>query len=186
MNNNEGLLTLSHGGSFESFDLNSNLWSPMLRTTVMTDNSLVNKIAFIYLKYYNNKNYALNSYVGKGRNRLFIQKFYFKNVNITKINAKEYNKTLIESVLKTSPLSCFEIAQFIECLYANLNGFYTITIFDIFNLQISYNTTIETNIISSEYLFSKCIYVEDYIGAFIYFLNDNKSPTLTFKKLNVN
>ena len=49
----------------------------------MTDNSLVNKIAFIYLKYYNNKNYALNSYVGKGRNRLFIQKFYFKNVNIT-------------------------------------------------------------------------------------------------------
>ena len=78
------------------------------------------------------------------------------------------------------------MAQFIECFYANIYGFYTLTIFDIFNLNILYNTTIETNIISSEYLFSKCIYVKDYIGAFIYFLNDNKSPTLTFKKLNVN
>ena len=62
---------------FEAFDLNSNLWFPMLRTAVMADNSLVNKTVLIYLKYYNNTNYIFNSYVGKGNNRLYIQKLYF-------------------------------------------------------------------------------------------------------------
>ena len=89
MNNNEGLLTLSHEGSFEAFDFNSNFWFYRFKTDVMTDNSLVTKNTFIYLKYYNNSNYAINSYIGKGKNRLFIQKLYFKNVNLTKYRPKE-------------------------------------------------------------------------------------------------
>ena len=79
----------------------------MLRTAVMTDNSLVNKSVLIYLKYYNNTNYVFNTYVGKGNNRLYIQKLYFKNINLTKFRGTEYNKTLIEPVLKTSPITCF-------------------------------------------------------------------------------
>ena len=182
MKNNENLVSFSHEGCFEGFDLKEILWFPKVKNKLIIENSLIAKNTFIYLKNY--ENYILKAYIAKGKDRLYIYKIYFKNINFTKYTPKISNETMIEGALKTCPVTCFENNDLIVCLYANSNFFYTISIFEIYNFNLVYNTTIDINTINSEELFSKCIYFKENIGAFIYFLDINSFPILTFKKLN--
>ena len=184
--NKKSLLTLSHVGFFETFDLSSLNCYSKEKNRLMRENSLIFKNTMTHLKNYNYTNTILNAYIEKGRYLLNIEKHYFKHVNLTKSNPDNINRTLISTALISSPVTCFEMNELIECLYSNGNSTYTITIFDVFNLTIVYNTTIGTITISQEELFSKCIYLKDYIGAFIYFLNNDYNPKLEFKKVVLN
>ena len=130
------LLSLSHEGSFESFEFTSYLSYSREKTSAMADNSFICKNTFIYLKYYNSINYVLNAFVGKGRNRLYIQKLFFKHYNLTKYKPKSYNETVIESALSTSPVTCFEIEELVECLYANIYKLYSIFFLFLFILSL--------------------------------------------------
>ena len=183
--NSLSLITLSHQGNFESFDFYLNIWSYRLKTQVMGDNSEINRNSFFHLKYYNYSDYILNTYITKGNKRFFRQKLYFSSSNITKMVPRAINEKWIESTLKSIFVSCFEVEDLIECLYANSNYIYIITIFDVYNLTQVYNTTLVENQITNGYIFSKCIYIKDYIGGFLYYLSNNTSPYLLFKKLNV-
>ena len=185
MKNKESLVSLSHRGGFESFDFELNQLFTVRKTYVFTDNSGIFKNTFIHLKFYNYSNYVLNSYIGKGSNRFYLQKIFFDRSNITKIKPKAINQTVIESALKNISISCFEVEDLISCLYSNLNHFYIITVFEIYNLNQVYNTTLVNNQISTEYIFSKCIYLKDYVGVYIYYLNNSNSPILILKKINI-
>ena len=185
INNKEHLATFSHEGAFELFDFDLKKWYILQKTKVISENSEINRNSFIHLKYYNYANYILNIFVAKGNKRIVNQLLYYEKTDITNKYPNEITKLYINYVLKTIPITCFEIENLIECFYANLNYLYIITIFDLQNnLNQVYNATLDNNLITSDYIFSKCIYVKDNIGAFFYYLSNNKSPYLFFKKLN--
>ena len=189
--NKKSLLTLSHLGHFETFDLSSLNWFSRDRNRLMRENSLIFKNTMVHLKNYNYSNIILNAYVEKGRYLLNIEKHIFKHINLTKSAPDNINRTLINPVQISLPVTCFEMNELIACLYSNGRNIsyginvYTITVFDVFNLTIVFNTTLDDNSVNNEELFSKCIYLKDYIGAFIYFLNYDSQPKLVFKKVNV-
>lgn len=79
--------------------------------------------------------------------------------------------------------TCFEIKEYIECLYTNYEGYYKASVFDVLNFGNLYSKIIDENIVSEEQLYSKCIYFKDSIGAFIYYLSKDIHPILTFLKL---
>ena len=56
-------------------------------------------------------------------------------------------------------------------------------IFVISTLENIYTKKIENHPITSDYLFSKCIHIKNYIGSFIYYINNDNFPILTFKEL---
>ena len=185
INKKETLITLSHQGSYESFDFDLNKWFIRLKTQIMTENSEISRNSFLHLKYYNYSNYILNTYIAKGKGRFYRQKLYFRRSNITKMVPLSVNESYIDSTIKSIFVSCFEVEDLIECLYANSNYIYIITIFDVYDLTQVYNTTLDDNKITNDYIFGKCIYIKDNIGAFFYYLSDNTSPYLLFKKLNI-
>ena len=186
MKDKESIVSLSHKGSFEAFDLENNVFYIRDFYVAMSENSEFNRNTFIYLKYFNNTNYVLNAYPGKKltNNRFILQRLYFDRANLTKIKPKEESIYVIEPILKNITVSCFEVEKYIECLYANINYYYIITVFDIYNLSIIYyNTTVDDEPIASFYIFNKGLYLKEYITVFLYYLSDNSSPKLLFKKL---
>jgi hypothetical protein len=146
-------------------------------------NSNINKNTFTRLNYYNHNNYILNSYVEK-RNRNFLLQI----LNFTKLQVDRsigVSKNKVGESWHYSSATCFETLDLIECLYVDRFRLYTITIFNISNLEVLHSENIEESSIRSDELFSKCIYIKDYIGAFIYFRENNTIPKLNFKKLNI-
>ena len=112
-------------------------------------------------------------------------------LNVHKI---AYDKILSNKIEGTNPIkiaqaylysipTCFEIGNYIECLYLDYNGYYQVILLDIESLETNFAEIIETQITNTDNLFSKCLYFKDNIVAFIYFINDNSSPKLLFKEL---
>ena len=57
---------------------------------------------------------------------------------------------MIESTLRKIIVSCFEIKNYIECLYANINYYYILAVFDIYNLnKIYYNSFLDNTQLNS-------------------------------------
>ena len=75
-------------------------------------------------------------------------------------------------------MSCFEIDNYIECLHINFEHLYTISIFNISDLDNVYQEIIDTNIINYQELYSKCIYFKNNVGVFIYFIDEFNKPKL--------
>ena len=179
---NEYLITFTQNSMFESFDFNSNIVYNQGIFQVLGANSNINKNTFIRLNYFNN-NYILNSYIEK-KNRYFLLQI----LNFTKLHIDK-NIGVLENKVGESwhyfSATCFETLDLIECLYVDKFRLYTIAIFNISNLEVLHSENIEDSSTRSDQLFSKCIYIKDYIGAFIYFREDNVIPKLNFKKLNM-
>ena len=91
MKGKESIVSLSHKGSFEAFDLENKVFYIRDFYVAMSENSEFNRNTFIYLKYFNNTNYVLNAYPGKKltNNRFILQRLYFDRANLTKIKPKE-------------------------------------------------------------------------------------------------
>ena len=185
INNEEYLISFSHDGVFESLDYNKGHAYGRYSYTAIGYTSNVNKNTFIKLKYYNNSNYVLNSHIAKDgkSNFFFLIKINFRNGNLTKNRPDPVNETRVEKGFIGALATCFEIKEYIECLYTNSERYYKASIFDVLNFGNLYSKIIDENIVSEPQLFSKCIYFKDSIGAFIYYLSQNIQPILTFLKL---
>ena len=181
--NDEYLLSFCQNSMFESFDFYSNNVFNQGIFQIIGLNSNINKNTFTRLNYYNNSNYILNSYIDQKHRYFLLQKLNFTQLHLnTKIGVLE-NK--VGESWHYSSATCFEAIDLIECLYVNIFKLYTIAIFNISNLETIHSEKIEDKSIRSDELFSKCIYIKDYIGAFIYFRENNIIPKLNFKKLNI-
>ena len=184
INDIEYLISFSQDGPIELYDFTNNKINYVFNLNVVKTNSVIRKNIFTNLKFYNNANYILNAFIDKKKNyKLLVQKIYFEKVKISKENVILINNTNSDLGYRNSSVTCFEIKEFIECLYTNSDLFYTISIYDSLTFNHIYYKVIETNPITTDYLFSKCIYIKDNIGTFIYFINNNSSPKLSFKEL---
>jgi hypothetical protein len=145
----------------------------------------VNKNTFTSLKYYNNSNIILNYYISKdiNKNYVMLQKIFFGKSNINKTRPVPLNETRSDKGLIDSVVTCFEIKEFIECLYTNSEGYYNVSVFDILYLEKVYSKRIDSNKVTEKELYSKCIYFKDSIGIYIYYLSRNNKPILSFLKL---
>ena len=183
--NNEYLVSLSNEGDFELIEyFNGAIYSTQF-FNVFLQNSYIHKNTFMNLNYYNYTDYVLNAYVDKN-NSFTLNKLYYlqKDINgIGKINVAKIN---VENAYSNSVVTCFEFDIFIECLYTNSEYLYKIAIFKISDLNHVYNETIEENPVEKQELFSKCIYIKNNVGAFIYFTANNYYPTLKFKIFLIN
>ena len=181
INKKQYIVTLSHEGQFELFDYdNANVYYSSF-FTILTQNSVMSKNTFTSLKFYNYTDYVLNVYVDKHDYYFLLQKLYYMQYNITKRNKINATQVKVESAFKNSTVTCFEFDIFVECLYTNSQYLYTISIFNISDLNNIYNETIEDNPVTYDELFSKGIYIKNNIGSFIYFTENNYIPTLIFK-----
>jgi len=179
----EYLITFTQNAMFESFDFNSNIVYNQGIFQVMGSNSNINKNTFIRLNYFNNNNYILNSYIERKDRYFLLQILSFTKLHIDRKIGVLENKVGVS--WHYSSATCFETLDLIECIYVDRFRLYTIAIFNISNLEVLHSENIEDSSIRSDQLFSKCIYIKDYIGAFIYFREDNVIPKLNFKKINI-
>ena len=174
--------TFSHKGLFELIDYNKEKVYYSSFEKITNKHSIIYKNTFISLKYYNYSNYILNTFIDKFSSEFIIQKYYYKNPDITQFRIKIKEKNCGKAFINSS-VTCFEIDNYIECLYTSSNLIYTVSIFEILNLTNIHNEAIENSVIKSSGLFSKCIYIKKNIGAFIYFIDNNQFPILQFKTL---
>ena len=147
-------------------------------------NTYISKNTFTSLKYYNNKDYIINAYIDKDNNFL-IQKIYVPNFDISSNDVKHIENNVGQSLINSS-VNFFEFDNYIECLNINFEHLYTISIFNISDLDNVYQEVIDTTIINYQELYSKCIYFKNNVGAFIYFIDEFNKPKLHFKKLVIN
>ena len=176
----------NYDGHFEiiNYDSEEIYYSP-INFNEIKKTSEIFKNTFISLKYHDNS-FVFNAFIDKMNSQLKIEKLYYSHKNI-----KDYpiNVTKANSFLEGSqnfPLSCFEIQNFIECLYINSQLLYIVSVFDISNLNNLLNKIIEEDIVKDNELFSKCIYIKNDIGAFLYFIDSNQFPKLQFQNLEIN
>ena len=186
IDNKEYIVSLSHEGQFELFDYENKIAYYCSFFKVLSQNSVIGKNTFTSLKYYNNCNYVLNVYVDKHDFYFLIQKLYYKKNNINQNGNIETTQIKFAKAFKSSSVTCFEIDNLVECLFTNEDLLYTISIFNISDLNSIYNETIETSPVDTDELFSKCIYIKNNVGAFIYFISNNHFPKIKFKKLIIN
>ena len=192
INGKESVVTYSTiNERFELIDyINGNV-SPLIYNG-MRGNSFILKNTFISLKYYNYTNYIISIYADKVIKKFRINKLYYRTNNINSNPNSNGNQIecLAENIdinaYEYSPVSCFEIGNYVECLYTNSEYLYTVSIIDISNLNIVYNQVIDSNMVTYDELFSKCIFIKNNIGSFIYFLENNNVPKLQFKYLEIN
>ena len=152
----------------------------------MNRNALIQKNTFTCLKYYDYRKYILNAFIEKKNSNFLIQKIYIPRSNITYYGFECTQKNVGEAKLN-STVTCFEVENYIECLYTNSDLLYSIVVFDIDSLDNVYNETLDTEIVKvEEELFSKCIHIKSNVGAFIYFIDENQFPRLYFKNLEIN
>ena len=86
INNEENLLSISHDGNFESLNYKKGFASGRYTNSAILYSTIVNKNTFTHLKYYNNSNIILNSYISKdiNSNYFILQKIFFGHSNLTK------------------------------------------------------------------------------------------------------
>ena len=185
IDNEEYIVSLSHQGCFESLDYKKGFASGRNTNSALIFSTNVNKNTFTSLKYYNNSNIILNSYISKDINKNFfmLQKIFFGKSNINKTRPVPLNETRSDKGLIDSVVTCFEIKEFIECLYTNSEGYYNVSVFDILYLEKVYSKRIDSNKVTEKELYSKCIYFKDSIGIYIYYLSRNNKPILSFLEL---
>jgi hypothetical protein len=185
INNEENLLSISHDGNFESLNYKKGFASGRHTNSAILYSTIVNKNTFTHLKYYNNSNIILNSYISKdiNSNYFILQKIFFGHSNLTKTRPVRLNETRSDKGLIDSVVTCFEIKEFIECLYTNSEGYYNVSVFEILNLNKVYSRRIDSNKVTKKELYSKCIFFKDSIGIFLYYLSSNSKPILTFLEL---
>ena len=179
----EYLISLSQDGPLELYDLKNDKIYDMYNLFITKSNSVIRKNVFTSLKFYNNTNYILNGFVDKKKYNIYIQKLYFQEYSIRKDTVFNINETNSDIGYKNSSVTCFEIKEFIICLYVNNTMLYIVSIFDIHSFEKIYDKVIENDPINADELFSKCIYIKNNIGAFIYYINNNSSPIISFKEL---
>ena len=185
INNEEHIASISHYGYFEILDYKAGNATGRETNSAILFSTNVNKNTFTSLKYYNYSNIVLNAYISKDRNHNFfmLQKIFFRQSNINKTKPLTINETQSDKGLIDSVVTCFEIKEFIECLYTTSEGYYNVSVFDILNLENVYGKKIDTNIVTEKELYSKCIYFKDSIGIFVYYLTNNNKPIINFLKL---
>ena len=179
-------VTLSYEGNrFEllSYTTGNIYYSPIIKT--FPEKSITLKNTFTNLKYYNNSYYILNTLVDDLNSNFIIQKLYLQHPQINDFPIEKEEKK-VGKAYKNLSVTCFEFENYIECLYANIEKLYTITIFDIVSLNILYSEIIESIPIKYDELFSKCIFIKNNIGAFIYFIDKDLFPKIQFKMLKIN
>ena len=183
IDNEEYIVSLSHQGCFESLDYKNGFASGRNTNSALIFSTNVNKNTS--LKYYNNSNIILNSYISKdiNKNYFMLQKIFFGKSNINKTRPVPLNETRSDKGLIDSVVTCFEIKEFIECLYTNSEGYYNVSVFDILYLEKVYSKRIDSNKVTEKELYSKCIYFKDSIGIYIYYLSRNNKPKLSFLEL---
>ena len=180
----EYLLSMSHSSMFELFEFSLNEVYTQGLFQIIKYNSYIYKNIFMSLNYYNNSDYILNAYVDKHDRLFLLQKLYFKQVYIPSRNIDNYQNS-VDDAMQFSSVTCIEFSKYIECLYVDGYMVYTAAIFSISDLKLIYQKDIEDKSVRYDELFSKCILIKDYIGAFIYFIYNNVSPTIRFLKFNV-
>ena len=180
----EYLISFTQNSMFETFDFYSNKINNQGIFEIIGLNSNINKNTFMRLNYYNNDNYILNSYIEKKDRKFLLQILKFTQLQLRKGNIEVLQNKVGEGSYYSSA-TCFETIDLIECLYMDKFRLYTIAIFNISNLEQIYTENIEKNSTRFNELFCKCIYFKDYIGAFIYFRENNGIPKLNFKKFNI-
>ena len=184
INGKEYLISFSQNGPIESFDFENDKIYFESNFHIVNKNSAIKKNVFTSLNYYNNSNYILNGFVNKKTNSelLLIIKYFFPTFQISKYNV---NFTFLDQGKGNiySKVSCFEIKDYIECLYGNYSKSYIISIYEISSLENKYSQLISNDLIKADNLFIKCIYIKNNIGAFIYYIEDNSTPFLFFKDL---
>ena len=185
IDNEEYIVSLSHQGCFESLDYKNGFASGRNTNSALIFSTNVNKNTFTSLKYYNNSNIILNSYISKdiNKNYFMLQKIFFGKSNINKTRPVPLNETRSDKGLIDSVVTCFEIKEFIECLYTNSEGYYNVSVFDILYLEKVYSKRIDSNKVTEKELYSKCIYFKDSIGIYIYYFSRNNKPILSFLEL---
>ena len=186
INEKEYIVSLSHKSDFEIYDFENKISSNLNLFFVTQVKAAISKNTFISLNYYKNSNYILHAFVHrKAQDKYFIlQKLYYTQFQLTSNTLSTLVNNKIElTYSQYTSLSCFEIDIYSECLYVNLEGLYSIYIFELDDFNYTYSTTIESSPINYEELFSKGIYYKNMIGAFIYYLTNNTSPVLSFQKL---
>jgi len=183
--NKEYLATFSHEGQFELISYHSGKIFKCPLSIVNSGNSLIMKNTFASLAYYNNQYYVFNAFIDRSSSNLMIQKLYYQHPDISMNHIKNEEKTVCQA-FKNSSVTCFEIGNYIECLYTNLEFYYTISIIDISTLNVLYTEKIDENAVKFGELFSKCIYFKNNIGAFIYFYDQNQFPKMQLKILDIN
>ena len=183
--NKEYLITFSHEGLFELISFHSGKIFSCPLSLVNSGNSFIMKNTFTSLKYYNNQYYVLNAFIDRNSSNFMIQKLYFQHPDIS-INLIENEEKIVCKAFKNSSVTCFEIGNYIECLYTNLELFYTVSIFEISTLNILHTEVIDENVVQFGDLFSKCIYFKNNVGAFMYFYEQNQFPKMQLKKLDIN
>jgi len=177
------LITFTQNSMFELYNFSNNEVYSQGLFQIIKFNSNINKNTFTSLNYYDNKDYILNSYIDKKERYFLLQKLKINQVYIPSRNIENIQNKVAEGMIDSSA-TCFEALDLIECLFVNEIKIYTIAIFNISNLEIIYMEKIEENNVSFKELFSKCIHIKDYIGAFIYFYQNDVSPTIHFKTFN--
>ena len=173
-------------GHFEiiNFDSAEIYYSP-INNRDMKSTSNIFKNTFISLKYLDNS-YVFKAFINKSNSQLKIEKLYFSHKNIKDYPISVTKANLLLEGSKNSPFSCFEIGNYIECLYINSHLLYIVSVFNISNLNNILNKNIEEDTVKANDLFSKCIYIKNNIGAFFYFIDNNQFPKLQFQNLEIN
>ena len=184
INDTEYLLSMSHSAMFELFEFSLNEVYSQGIFQIIRYNSYIYKNIFMSLNYYNNNDYILNAYVDKHDRLFLLQKLHFRQVYIPSRNIDNEQKN-VDDAMKFSSVTCYEFSKYIECLYVDGYLVYTVAIFKISDLELIFLKYIEDKSVRYDELFSKCIHIKDYSGAFIYFINNNVSPTIRFLKFNV-
>ena len=176
----------SSDGHFELIDYDKEkiYYSPASTCEVISRSEIL-KNTFFSLKYKDKFYYVISAFIDKLNSNLIIQKLYFKHKNIEVEPIECSKEKIVLETHKNCPVSCFENGDFIECLYMNLTYLYTVSVFDFSNLEEIYSEIIEEKYVKSDNIYSKCIYIKDNLGAFLYFINYDKYPKLQFISFEV-
>ena len=181
INEKEYIVSLTFDSVFETIDYYENVVYAQGLFLTLKYNSNINKNIFISLNYYDNKDYILIAYTDRHDRMFSLNLLFFGEINIESRRVECPIKNSIGEGDMNSQVTCFEIGNFVECMYVNEYKYYTLSIFNISNLSdILLNEEISDNNIHFKQLFSKCIHIKEYIGAYIYFLEDNSSPIIKF------
>ena len=178
------LITFCQNSMFELFNFPQNEIYSQGIFQIIKFNSNINKNTFTSLNYYDNKDYILNSYIDKRERYFLLQKLKINQVYIPSRDIDNIQIKVAEGMVDSS-VTCFETLDLVECLFVDEYKIYSIAIFKISTLEQIFLENIEDNYVSFKEAFSKCIYIKDYIGAFIYFRKNNVSPIIQFKEFNI-
>ena len=95
--------------------------------------------------------------VDKSNSNFMIHKLFYQHPDIHMHPIENEEKALFQA-FKNSSVTCFENENYVECLYINEESFYTVSIFNISNLNLILSEKIDENIIEFGELFNKFIF----------------------------